>query len=188
MERGLIRDCILGDLVDSHEWIARELARVRANQQPRHCIDYEALCEVIEHIQTSSPPVPPTPAVEFGKLVDALAAIVRYSDKYCDQSHPVKLVQVLENINGLREKDGGMIKDKALAQQRLFSILFGNVQITAQLFQTWNVICAWAKHLLDARDWHAWMAFGLDAYIKAKTLERNLDRLPVLLQNTHLVE
>lgn len=187
MENGLIRDCISGELVDSHEWIARELERVRANQQPRHCTDYEALCEVIEHIQTSSPPpIPSSPTVEFGKLVDALSAIVQYSIKYCDQSNPVKLVQALENINGIREKDGGMIKDTASAQQRLFSILFGNVQITAQLFQTWNVICTWAKHLLDANDWHAWMAFGLDAYIKAKSLDRNLDRLPVILQNTHL--
>ncbi|ORZ07563.1 hypothetical protein BCR42DRAFT_425761 [Absidia repens] len=45
-----INDDIEGVAIPVDEWIAKELARIKEQQEPRHCHDYEALIEVIEEI------------------------------------------------------------------------------------------------------------------------------------------
>ncbi|KAI7851321.1 hypothetical protein BDC45DRAFT_516279 [Circinella umbellata] len=91
--------------------------------------------------------------------------------------HPVQLVRVFDDIRMLREQDGGRIKNPILAQQQLFSILFGHVQLTSQLFNPWQIICEWAKQLIYTKDWDKWMGFGLDAFIEAKNRCVTIDTL-----------
>ncbi|KAI9493678.1 hypothetical protein BDB00DRAFT_872148 [Zychaea mexicana] len=234
-----LQDSTKGDTVTPQEWIARELARIRHDERPRHCPDYEGLIEVIDDMSkflkqqaplqqqcqqqqqrwhVNEPAVPATPeaaehdrvvakhllifqqqqqeqqtgdsmshrsaagnsdgggaaALNFSDLVGALVLVVQYSKRHnnttttASDPHPVKLVRVLDDIQIVRDHDGGKIKDVASAQQRLFSILFGKVQLTSQLVHTWKIICEWAKQLLYARNWHEWMEFGLQAFVKAK--------------------
>ncbi|KAI8144474.1 hypothetical protein BJV82DRAFT_69138 [Fennellomyces sp. T-0311] len=158
--------------------------------------------------------------LKFDDLVNAFVDVVQYSERHVlinactSEPHPVKLVRVLEDIRNRRDQDGGRIGDREWAQRQLFLILFGKVQMTSQLVQTWKVICEWAKQLVYTGDWHGWMEFGLDAFIKAKhrrvTIEPlaqstsssssssassnhhggqiMMEQLRTLLQNTHLVE
>lgn len=200
-----LRDKVANDMVSAQEWIARELTRIQHKQSPRHCEDHEELLQVIEDISrlllVAPPQQPSAPAFNETALVRALVHVLRYSKRY--PGHPIQLVKVLDVIVNTREADGGVIRDTLSAQQRLFATLFGKVEMTAQLADTWKIICDWAKQLAyyERDDWQAWMAVGIDAYVKAKeqydllvsepTVINNqnvIDQIQGLLQQTHLAE
>ncbi|KAI9249217.1 hypothetical protein BDA99DRAFT_542303 [Phascolomyces articulosus] len=138
---------------------------------------------------------------KFNELVNALVYVIQYHDQHFNSSNnnnintqnndsnpaitsnkndpnPVQLVRVFEDIRIIREQDGGKIKDPILAQQQLFFSLFGHVQLTSHLYRPWEIICEWAKQLVYTRDWHEWMGFGLEAFIKAKSRRATMNNLP----------
>ncbi|ORY99161.1 hypothetical protein BCR43DRAFT_488834 [Syncephalastrum racemosum] len=201
-----LKDCTTGDMLCPQEWIARELNRIMHKIEPRHCSDYDSLLQVIEDTSRYlSGPMEDSGSSEPGasyhvkdekRLVRALAHIVEYSQLPYDEtkpstfSSPHRLTQTMDDLFAQRESDGGTIQDTISAQQRLFAILFGKVQLTTDLYHTWKIICDWAKQLLHTHDpnWHTWMAFGLDAYSKAQILNHNHNHnhnIPLPLQNPH---
>lgn len=183
-----LKDCTTGDMLCLQEWIARELNRIMHKTEPRHCSDYDSLLQVIEDtsrylsgpVESSANSVSGASyyARDERRLVCALARIVEYSQLPYDEtnpstfSSPLRLAQAMDDLFAQRESDGGTIQDTISAQQRLFAILFGKVQLTTELYHTWKIICDWAKQLLHTHDtnWHTWMGFGLDAYSKAQLL------------------
>ncbi|KAI9322448.1 hypothetical protein BX666DRAFT_2022924 [Dichotomocladium elegans] len=192
-----LKDCTLGDIVCAQEWIARELGRIQQNTKPRHCHDHEALLQVIDDMSrflqvpgyisatdtTATAAAEPAtmmttvhsrqkmPILRLTDMEHAWMRIVRYSQRHDTnrlQSHPSRLVLALDGIVSRRYLDGGKVENTEAAQHQLFSILFGQVQLTSQLVGPWKMICQWAKQLVLAQDWHIWMGYGLDTFIKAK--------------------
>ncbi|KAG0173496.1 hypothetical protein DFQ28_007105 [Apophysomyces sp. BC1034] len=192
-----LKDNVTGEVICAEEWIARELQRIDTKDQ-RQCRDYESLIEVIEELnRIQHAPTPITLQSEDSspqrldqlaqRLVRAFVELFKYARLHHHQ--PAKLLNEFEMIKDT--EIGGL--DLASMQQRLFSIIFGKIQMTKGLVQTWRIICDWARHLQYTRDRKGWMLIGVNAYNTARRhVETSSTDDPVFcsletqLKNTHI--
>ncbi|KAI9470683.1 MAG: hypothetical protein EXX96DRAFT_365830 [Benjaminiella poitrasii] len=170
-----LNDLITGTVVTMDEWIQNEIYRLKNNVKPRHCQNYSELADMLQEdpcrFQHNEQAVTPPPAW----LCQVFIELMRYCVQEHSALHAPRLL--LAEFDQLRiDVNLGKPIDLRQVRERLWSILFGQVQLTEHLVKVWKLMCEWVtqpslhNHQLASR----WLDLSLRAYLIAALTHHRL--------------
>ncbi|SAM08209.1 hypothetical protein [Absidia glauca] len=140
----------------TNEWIAQELIRIKENQEPRQCPDYEALIEHIEELSRAE--------LMLGRAFNALWHYCWDPSSAPHHPTPIRVLLGLEHIFSLEEEQQPSV------QIQLSTLLTIPIPTSSPWLAAWQVIHQWLHSLCTPHtDWQPLLSVGLHAYHSARS-------------------